>query len=358
MRTTDSMRSAAERGPGAGAAFTITGPPGPRAARRRLVRLILHAVFGVIGVSTLALLIRSVGARSLVQILGRSAHWLPLLIALDLLRIAGEALGTSLLSRPFRRLPAGSLARIHLIAFAICSIMPAGRAASEAAKGTMLARSLGAPRAAAIAATSQSLALLSGAAIALPCVAAAYQRTGPSAFTGALTLYALTSGAGFALMQLACRRREIGGFFGRRFARIRAATASFHDAVADIPVLPPGTLLLMVGGRAIQALEFGILIYAVGAAFGLEPALLGQGVNLLGSTAGDLVPGQFGATDAAFAIAAPTLGISAASAVSIAVMAHCVQLFWALLGALIPLFWRERAGEESAPESSPDLSPT
>lgn len=319
----------------------------PKEARRRLMLRVVNAVFGALGLIALGVLIRSVGAPILLAILWRSARFLPLLIGLDVLRIGFEALGTRLLLREPRRISSATLARMHLLAQAIGSIMPAGRAAGEAFKATALSRVIGAPRAFAIAATNQSIALLGGAIIALPCIAAAYGLTGSSPFTGALALYALATFAGFTLLQIVCRRQEIGGFLGRRFARMRRATASFHDALADIPILPVGTLLCMVCNRAVQVVQFGILIFVVGAATGVGPALLGQGVSLLGSSAGDLIPGQFGAMDAAFALAAPTLGMSAASAVSVSVMIHGLQLFWALVGALVPLVWRERAAEKS-----------
>src|SRR5690242_16105735 len=77
-------------------------------------RLALHALFGVVGLVALGLLIRSAGAESLLRTLRIAARWMPLLIAIDVLRIGCEALGTFYLSRLVRRVPMGRLARIHL----------------------------------------------------------------------------------------------------------------------------------------------------------------------------------------------------------------------------------------------------
>jgi hypothetical protein len=146
----------------------------------------------------------------------------------------------------------------------------------------------------------------------------------------------------------------------RAAARRRLSRTVFHEAMADIPVVPARALFWVALNRAIQVLEFGILVYAVGAAFSLGRALLGQAISLVGGSAGDLIPGQVGTTDGAFALAAPMLGISAASAVGVAVMVHCMQLFWTLVGAALPLAWRDEvhgiraaeAPEEGAPQTT------
>src|SRR5262249_686047 len=119
-----------------------------RAGRRKLV---IHAAFGVVGLAALGLIIRGVGASTLFGILRASARWLPLLFAIDALRVAAEAVVTrSLSARVRRRVPLGELARIHVVGYAVAMTMPAGRAAGEAVKAAMLARFVGLPEAAAI----------------------------------------------------------------------------------------------------------------------------------------------------------------------------------------------------------------
>ena len=99
------------------------------APSRRRARLALHALFAVIGLVALGLLVGSAGARSLLITLRIAARWLPLLLALDVLRIGCEALGTFYLSRLVRRVPMATLLRIHLIGHAVGGVMPAGRSA-------------------------------------------------------------------------------------------------------------------------------------------------------------------------------------------------------------------------------------
>ena len=309
-------------------------------AYRRHTRLALRGLFGVIGFVALALLIRSAGARSLLEALRIAARWLPLLLALDVLRIGCEALGTFYLSRLVRRMPMARLLRIHFIGYSVGAVMPAGRSASEAVKATMLAGALGAPRAAAIAATNQGMSLLSGAVCGLPCAVAAYSYTRLSLLTLAILGYSLLASLGFVMVQIACRRRELGGILSRRFARVRAVTRAFHSALDEIPVVPGRALLMAVLSRLLHAVEVAILVFAVGGSMGIGALFLSQGVSLVGNSLGDLIPGQFGAADGAFAFAAPALGITAAAAISVSLMVHCLQVFWALFGAVVPLFWQ------------------
>jgi hypothetical protein len=68
---------------------------------------------------------------------------------------------------------------------------------------------------------------------------------------------------------------------------------------------------------------------------------------MVATSAGDLIPGQLGVTDAAFALAAPALQLSLASAVAVALLSHGVQLAWCAAGALTPLLFRAGASANS-----------
>jgi hypothetical protein len=310
-----------------------TGSPTATVPARQSTRLALRITFGLVGAGAAALLIRGVGASQLLAILQRSAPWVPLLLAIEAARIGCEVATTAILSRRVReRVPAGELLRIHLTGYAASVFLPAGRAVCEAIKAAALAPRVGGAHAAALGATSQSLALLGGVIIGTLGVVAAYLTAGFSPVTGAVALYVLTAAVGFAAVQIACRRRSIGGFFGRRFAGLRAASASFHEALGEIPVVPRAALAVVVFERALQALEIGIAIHAVGGAFGLRLSFLAQGVSLVGGSLGDLIPGQLGAVDGAFALAAPLLGITSAAGVAVAVLVRCAQLAWMAVG--------------------------
>jgi hypothetical protein len=319
------------------------GSPSIRAGRRRLL---VHAAFGAAGVLALALLVRGVGVAALVATVRALGRWIPLLFALEGCRIAAEAVMTWSVSRHVRRsVGLGAMTRIHVVGFAVASVMPAGRAACEAVKAAMLSRYIGAPRAAAVGAANQSLAMLGGGLMGVACAVAAVAITGLSPLALAFAAYVLVTAAACALVQIACRRPSVGGFLLRRFARADQAASSFRDALAEIPVVPACATVVAFVNRVIQALELGILVHAVGGRAGVGGALLATGVNLVGGSIGDLVPGQLGATDGAFALAAPALGVALADGVAIALTIHLVQLAWAAVGAVAAIAWRPASAQ-------------
>lgn len=312
--------------------------PRPRSGRRKAL---IHGAFALVGLGAMALLVRSVGPAALFAALRSSARWLPVLMVLEVGRVALEAIATRSLSpRVKQRVGLAQLARIHVLAFAVCNVMPAGRAAGEAVKAAMLSRFVGAPEAAAIGTGNQAAALLGGAVFAVPCAVAAALLTGSSVLTWALVVFALATTLLTVGFQIACRRPGIGGALVRRFTKMEQATATFQEAIDRIPLFPVPATLATVGSRALVTIELGILLYAASGSTSVGRALLALGVSMVGGAVGDVVPGQLGAADGAFALAAPHLGITRADGVAMAMTVHVVQLVWGLVGATVPLFWK------------------
>ena len=71
-----------------------------------------------------------------------------------------------------------------------------------------------------------------------------------------------------------------------------------------------------------------------------DHTLFAQGLNLVALAVGALVPGQLGVSDGAFALSAKTLGTTTAKAMSIALLAHAMQVLFVLVGSLLPLLWK------------------
>jgi hypothetical protein len=321
--------------------------PGDEARRAGRRKLVAHAVFGVVGLGALGLLVRGVGPATLLAVLRASARWLPLLLALDALRVVAEATATYALSEPVRRrVPRSELARIHVVAYAVAMTMPAGRAAAETVKAAMLAPFIGAPEAAAVGVANQATSLLAGALAGLASVAAALWLTGLSPLTGVFATFVVFTTGAFAVIQVACRRREVGDLVLRRFERMAEATAAFREALARIPVAPPVATLAALASRAVAVVELGVLLWVLGGRYGAGEALLAQGVVGAGGAVGDFVPGQLGATDGAFALAAPYLGLALVEGVAVSVLLHCLQAMWALIGWTVPFFWKAPAARD------------
>jgi uncharacterized membrane protein YbhN (UPF0104 family) len=67
-----------------------------------------------------------------------------------------------------------------------------------------------------------------------------------------------------------------------------------------------------------------------------------QGVNLVASAVGVLVPGGVGVNEGAFTLAAGILNTTAVRATSLALLIRCDQLVWALVGSGVAFLWPTR----------------
>jgi hypothetical protein len=337
--------------------FSTTAPDRRRARRK----LLMHAGFALFGAGALAAMIHHVGAGALYAILGGCVAWLPVLLLLEAVRIGGDTGATWLLYRRWgRRVPTSELVRAQLVAYPVSIMMPAGRAASEALKANVLARFVGGPRAAAVATMNQSLALFGGALVSLPCLVASLWLTGASLLSLGIAIQATVSFGAGVLLQLAVRGKRVGGFLGKRFAQRGDVAADYQAALADHPVVPLRPLAAMAVNRTAQVLQYAAIVLAIAGTTGVGQVLLAQGINMVGTSLGDLIPGQIGATDGAFALGASALGITAANAIAISILAHFVQMCWVLAGTLVPIAWRPAASREpvAAREPAPVREPT
>ncbi|WP_437290082.1 lysylphosphatidylglycerol synthase domain-containing protein [Sorangium sp. So ce406] len=328
-------------GGGEGAPFTAASSAARSdAARRARRRALLHAALGVVGLAALVALIRHVGAAEMLDAVARAAPLLPLLAALEAARLGCETLATGALC-PRRSVPPAELVRIHVVSYPVMALMPAGRAAGEAVKAALLSPHVGAPRAAAIATANQSLALLSASPLSLLAALALWRLGGGASplALGVLAHAALLAASGLGVAY-AARQRAAFAWFARRFARAGHATAAFQEAVRERPPVPARPFAAHVASRALQAAQYAVLLAAVGAEGGPVRALAAYGVGAAGTAAGDLIPAQIGATDGAFALAAPLFGLTASSAIAISVLVHLLQATFALAGIAVTFAWR------------------
>jgi len=300
-----------------------------------------HGLLALAGLAALALLIRSIGVRPLLEAMRSSARWLPILLALEAGRVSLEVLASlSLSPRLRRRASLSQLGRIHVIGYAVSAIMPAGRAAGEAVKAAMFSRFVGGPEAAAIGTGNQSAAMIGSALAGVPVAVVAYLLTGASALTLALLVFMLVSLVVVVAFQIACRRREVGGALIRRFMRMEQATADFEAALREIPLVPVAATACTLASRVLFTIELAVLLHGTSGHAGLGRTALALGASLVGGAIGDLVPGQLGASDGAFALAAPLLGITAAGGVAMTMTLHVVQILWGLFGWTVPFWWK------------------
>lgn len=312
--------------------------------RRGFARLLLALVgFGAIG-----WLVRYVGVREVGGALKQATPWLPLVLALEGLRLLTEmALTRSILRADTKRMPFAEFLRTHLLSNALCTFMPAGRLAAETIKATLMAPYVSGPKAATMGASIQSLTLFANGLMSIFGAAAAAFAIGASWMSIALVLNALLC-IGLALaVQILVRSHRLMRWVSR-FPRFAPRAEIFRELARAQAFFPAQAGVIALVNRVLQALELGVLGYALGLPFSFSMVGLLQGINLLASTVGDFMPAQLGVLDAAFAASAQVLETTAAVAVSIAMLNHCVQLVWVVIGALVPLFWQpaRRAIEE------------
>ena len=315
----------------------------------RFRRHVLQILFAAAGLVLLVLLVRRVGPAALLELLRAAAPALPGVLLLEGARIWLEAAATWLLLHG--RSGAGEFApvlRAQLASYAVCQAAPAGRPAAEALKAGLLEAEAPPAVRAAAAIGSQGLALVAVAIVSFACAAASYRIAGASVLTWTLAGHALASGAAGLAIQLGGTRRTLGAFLRARLPRLARVTGPVQRALLRRGAFPAAPLLAHVAARAVQVVQIGLLAWAlVGSVPPVLTALVANGVNLVGTAAGDLVPAHVGFPEGAMALAAGPLGLSVSVAVALALALHAVQLLWVAAGALTPLVWRRRPGASS-----------
>ena len=88
-----------------------------------------------------------------------------------------------------------------------------------------------------------------------------------------------------------------------------------------------GALVCLVA-RSAQAVQYGVILHAVGGAASAHGALIAHGIELVGATLGDFLPNQLGVVDGAYRTFAADVGFASAPAraISIALLARVARL--------------------------------
>jgi hypothetical protein len=268
-------------------------------------------------------LLRELGTVRVTHALQQLGPWLFSLFVLEVGRVTWELVGTRAVLGP--GVSPSRLVRAQLLAQVFDVIMPAGRASAEAAKASVLATEVGAAHAAAAGTALQLASLVANALWALFGFVASVATPLPRALAISLLVYA---GAMCLLVSFVVLCTLL--------PRVRALARRLpflHDTLERFAVLierEPPRLLAAVGAHALargcQALQIAALCAALGGHASLQSLVMGQAVYLVGAAAGDLVPAQLGATDAAFVYAAAAFALPPSAAMALALALHAVQV--------------------------------
>ena len=310
---------------------------------RRWGPALSRIAFGLGGLAVIVLMVERTGPHAILDALRPAWRWMPVVFFPEAMRIGSETLSTYYAYGSRRHLlPTGMLVRAHLVAYAVGNVMTAARSAGEAAKVAMLGQYAGMATATAAAAKNQSVTLIAGGLVSLPCAAGAWQLTGMSVVTVGLLVHAVALVALGLGIRLIARTRSVGARLGRYVSKFAPGLMAFHDASRDVALVPSAPMSAMLVGRLLRIAIYAILALAVGIDLSVARVLYAEGINMIVLAVGVFVPGQLGASDGAFALSAVPLGASVAAAMSIALLAHVLQLFWIGIGSLALLLWRTR----------------
>jgi hypothetical protein len=311
------------------------------------VRALRPAILLLLGTALLVHLAIRADPRQVFQALQRAGGWLPLLAALEALLLVTDTAAFAALIASARAIPARGWLRSSAVSYVCLVLLPAGRAVGEAARAALAAPYTGAKRAAIAGTELQAVALIADGLVSLVAAVVIFCSLGSaqhlaSALFGNCWLVAL---AGAALLYLV-RRPSAASWVLEKAPRL----ARFLPRGASGPAGSAwGAAAWSVLGRAIQVLQYGIAVFAVGGAFSVRSAFVAHGVHMVGATAGVAVPNQVGIADGAYLVFAGVLGFGDAPARALAAMlaVRCAQLLLVIACLSVVALLREPSSTPS-----------
>jgi hypothetical protein len=279
-------------------------------------RLVVSLLVAAVGAGAMVAFVAHAGPAHVAEVLARMGWAVALAVAFEGARVVSETWGARALCGS--DVPRRALVRAQLAGYALCYVLPAGRAVAEACKAAMLSPFLPRARLVGVALANQAMALVAvGVASSVCAVVARAHLAGPLATVLALHSV-VTLGAGLLLLVTAARRMPPTGK--------RAA------------------LLSMLVSRVAQAGAILVLVRAAAPSTDLLDGLTVWGLHLMGASVGDIALAQVGFTDGALLLGAAAAHLDAASALSVALAARAAQLAWVAVGAAVACMASPRQG--------------
>ncbi len=327
----------------------------------RTIGFWLRIALGVLGLGGLVAIVVDVGPRAVLDTLVPALRWVPLLYGLELCRAACEALASYLaFGKLARKIPLVTLFRANLAGQAIGNIAPAPRVVNETIKATLLGPYTGIEPAVSVGFVNQAATLSSVGLFSVPCAIAIFALEGASVWFWATLAHAVVLVACGIALRAVTRSERLSNKVARRFPRFAPRIEAFRAHARGVDLLARGPTAALLLNRCFQVAQYTVAARAVGIDAGLLRSLGVQGVNLVASAVGVMVPGGFGTTDGAFTLAANMLGTTRERATSLALVIRCMQLVGLVVG-LVAMFVgprRTAAAIVDAPTETKDPSPT
>lgn len=313
----------------------------------------------LVGIAAVAALVRETGPKRVGEVIVAAARHLPLIILLEAVWISMDTFAVrALLGEHGKDAPWKLYLRSGLVAYSIMVLLPAGRAGGEVARAALLGPQVGGARAGAAAARINGVTLLANALISVPCFLAIAAVVGMSDKLSLAVLgnAVVTAFLGVGIL-VVTRRSKVGGFLAKRFRSMVHWGPAFDEALREMPAIPYRAIVLCFVGRAIQMVQYAVILHAVGGKLTLTSGLVTQGIHLVGAALGDMVPNQVGFNEGAYRLFAEALGLAhdPARAVSIALVARLGQFFLAAVCFAVTALWKR--GEVVTPSAASAADP-
>ncbi len=311
----------------------------------------LRVLVALAGIALVVLVVRREGPERIAEAVRRAGPVLLPAFALEVGRLAMEAFASrAALGERGKQVPWVRLFLAQLVAHALSSVAPAPRPSAEVARAALLSRRVGGAESAAAGAVMQAATFVGVAFMSALCGAVTLAGAGtssadPKAAMGRLLAgllfgnAVLLFGMGVGLRAL-LRSTRIVRWAEKRLPSHAAVIERFRAAAAPGDLFAFRPALFLALGMTCQVLQMKVLAGGVGASGALGGAFAAQGVHLVTASLAVFVPGQLGAREAAFGLAAEALGTTSAAATSIALLARASQIALALMGFLVLFAWR------------------
>lgn len=295
-------------------------------------------VLAALGVLAICVLVYRLGVHQVLATMAQAGAWLPVIFALDLGWLALESGAVFLLyGEASSRVRLVDWWRALLVHFATFIVVPVGRVSAEVARAGVLGGRVGKARAAAGAAVMQSLTLTANALVSVVCLLALMATTRDPSASALMSINILLTGTLGGGLYLVLRHVKLGGFLGRRFSKVSHLGPEIDEYVKEGSGRHAPALLVCLLARGIQALQYGIILYAVSGDFRIAQGLVAEGIQLAARSIGDPIPNQVGVTESAFALSAGAIGLAGLpeKAVAVALLGRVSNLSVAGLSALV-----------------------
>jgi hypothetical protein len=291
---------------------------------------------GIAGLVLLVLIVRHVGPQVVIQTLRSGLVWLPALCFLELLLIGSETASSYIAFGVLaHRIPRAALFRAHVLGHSMAAVAPAPTVFRETIKATLLTPYVGVAPATSVAFINQAATLISVGLFSIPCGAAVLALHGTSVWFWAISVHAIVLVACGVGLLVAAGASAVTRWLVRRSPRLGSQAAVFREHTRGAGLVAAGPTSALLVSRCFQVLQLALAARAVGIPANFLRAMAEQGVNLVASAVGVLVPAGMGVTEGTFALAAKMLDTTLARATALALLMRCVQLIWILIGSIV-----------------------